>query len=117
MLTYKFVPSDCKGKKPTLSGHVLLRCPTADELLENFAEMNLEISSEGEVDLSSTAQMSAISKIAKKASSYCEKVEIKILEDGTELKSYEEFATYPETRAAYFEMAAKLMNGMRPSKN
>jgi len=116
-LTHKFIPSDCKGEDKTLEGHIILRCPSVEDVLSNFSEMGLKIDASGQVEADPMAQIGAMTHIAKKAKDFCEEIDLKILSDGTKITSFEEFAVYPECRGAFMEVAAQLMNGFRPSKN
>lgn len=112
MKQLKFVPNECKGDDPKFTGHIMLRVPNFDEKWELLEGMGLELTPDGQVDLSKTKSFSFVRKCVSSSKPFFAEVAIKSKE-GTEYKTFDDLSNDDETHGILMNAALATVSGMK----
>lgn len=135
MKTTIFVPKACREWKddqevvhqPTFSGQVELKIPNFFERQKLKTLLLVAVAQDGEADLETVKSgkgrvnivkmMEQMGELVKESVAFYQKVELKNLKTGAELKSFDDLSCDPDADALLQEVAQELAGGLAVSKN
>lgn len=116
MIELPFVPSTCKGDKPTMKGAITVMAPPYPKRLRyqaKFAAMATDASQDtvkSEADKRSE-QMLLISELVEESAQYIKAVDLELLDGSVKAKSVDELFGFGEFEGVVIEVAMGMIQG------